>query len=83
MISMKKLLYILFVVLLLSACTKETIIIVEVPAEESADDTDGDGVKNSIEETDGTDPEEPCSYLETQHFMAGHHDPMNILLRER
>lgn len=48
------------------ACTKETIIIVEVPAEESADDTDGDGVKNSIEETDGTDPEAPCSYLETQ-----------------
>jgi len=56
---MKKLIFLLLIGLLLTACTKETVIIVENP-----DDTDGDGVKNIIEEIDGTNPEAPCSYLE-------------------
>jgi len=47
-------------------CTKETTIIVvqesEDPQQEDPDDTDGDSVKNIIEEIDGTNPNDPCSY---------------------
>ena len=69
---MKKIVFLLLTVLFLMACTKETketIIIVEVepdPVQQDPDDTDGDSVKNIIEEIDNTDPEDPCSYLESR-----------------
>jgi len=64
--------------LFLTACTKETketIIIVEVPVEgdpvqQDPDDTDGDGVKNIIEEIDSTNPNDPCSYLDERQIYA-------------
>lgn len=74
---MKKLLYISMIGLLLMACTKEkeTIIIVEVPVEgdpvqEDPDDIDGDGVKNIIEEIDGTNPQGPCSYNSNRQIFG-------------
>lgn len=66
---MQKYICLMFLSLVLIGCTKETkeIIIVEVgpdSIQQDPDDRDGDGVKNIIEEIDGTNPQAPCSYLE-------------------
>ena len=64
---MKKLIYFLCLSLIVIGCNKETtetIVIVEVPAEEDPDDYDGDDVKKIIEEVDGANPHGPCSYEE-------------------
>ena len=69
--AMRKIIFILSLSLFAFGCTKETIIIVEVPAESNPEDIDGDGVKNNIEVLDGTNPQGPCSYvLNHQDFAA-------------